>query len=241
MKKLLLATLLAAGGMIPMSAGEFSVLFENEPIENGSTVVFEGYSLDIQEYPGFDMKFYTWTVDPELYLVSDSADPMTIHAKSLNGVDFQLCAGGTCMRGTDITKPVEALKADTPLNLQLDWTKSVIDEPEIEIPAMEIAVEIYYTSNPSDVFSFTLKMGGFKAAGVDSVGADDVNVVLKGNALYYDLPSASQISVYSLSGKTVLNKTVSGNGSLSLDGLSKGVYLYRVSGKSNKSAKFIIK
>ena len=241
MKKLLLATLLAAGGMIPMSAGEFSVLFENEPIENGSTVVFDGYSLEVMEYPGMDIKYYVWTVDPELYLVSDTADPMTIHAKDLNGVKFKLCAGGLCQQGDNITKPVENIVPNQPLNLQLDWEENGIDLSEIEIPAMEIAVEIYYTSNPTEVFSFTLKMGGFNPAGVDSVGADDVNIVFKGNALYYDLPSASQISVYSLSGKTVLSKTVSGNGSLSLDGLSKGVYLYRVSGKSNKSAKFIIK
>ena len=242
MKKLLLAAILATGAAVPMAAAEFSVLFEGEPIENGSTIEYDGFDvevMDMSEY-GYGI-FYSWKVDPELYLVSDEVAPMTIHAQSLTGVEFQLCAGGLCLKNTVITKAVENLKADVPLNLQLDWATNTQDISEIDIPAMEILVDVYYTSNPSSALTFTLKMGGFKAAGVDSVVSNENEVVLKGRDLYYDVAGTSQLSVYSLSGKTVLNKTVSGNGSVSLEGLSKGVYLYRLSGKTNKTSKFILK
>ena len=240
MKKFLLATLLAAGGMTTLSAGEISVLFQDEPVANGSTIEFTEFSvteIDAGEYG----KMYSWKVDPELYLLVDEAGPLTVHAKSANGEDFQLCAGGNCIMGDDLIKPEVMPEVNVPLNLQLDWAKSTINEPEIAIPALNINIEIFYNNDPSNVYKITLKMGGFEAAGVESVGNDANNVVLKGNTLYYDLDGANQINVYSLSGKTVLSQPVSGSGSLSLASLSKGIYLYRVSGKTNKTAKIIIK
>ena len=241
MKKLLLASLLAFGSMVPMAAAEFSVLFQDKPIENGSTVKFDEYTVTEQGYEGFEDKFYSWKVDPELYLVSDAEGPLTVHAVSQNGEEFQLCAGGNCIMGTDLIKNAVMPEVNVPLNLQLDWAKNTINEPEIFIPALEIFVEVYYNNAPSNKLTFTLQMGGFEAAGVVSIVADAGSVVLNGKTLQYDLAGPSQISVYSLSGKTVLNKAISGSGSISLDGLSKGVYLYRLSGKSNKAAKFIIK
>ena len=240
MKKLLLATLLAAGTMVPMAAADFTVLFRDNPVENGSTITYDEYDVTVLDGGEAGM-MYMWKVDPALLLVTDDVAPMTIHVKSITGVPIRLCAGGTCLEDPEITKDVENLKAGVPLNLQLDWEARTTNEPEIEIPAMEILVEIYYTSDPSNIFSFTLNMGGMEASGVESVTANEVNVVLKGKALYYDLAGTSQIAVYSLSGKTVLSQTVSGNGSISLEGLSKGIYLYRVSGKDQKAAKFILK
>ena len=65
MKKLLLASLLAFGSMVPMAAAEFSVLFQDKPIENGSVIEFYEYTVDVQEFGEYGT-FYTWTVDPEL-------------------------------------------------------------------------------------------------------------------------------------------------------------------------------
>lgn len=251
MKKLLLAAILASGAIVPMAAGEFSVLYEGEPVENGSTIEFKDFKVTVQDGGEYGM-YYTWKVDPELYLLVDQAGVYTVHAKSLNGESFQLCAGGNCIMGTDLVKDkVEfVLENGTgeskplvgePMNLQLDWAENTIDEPEIYIPALEISVEVFNNAEPTNVLSFTLKMGGFEAAGVESVGVEAGSVVLKGKSLYYDIPGSSQLSVYSLSGKTLVNQTVSGNGYVSLEGLSKGVYLYRLSGKTNKAAKFIIK
>lgn len=239
MKKFLLSTLLVAGFSY-MSAGEITVLFQDQPVENGSTIEFNEYSvteIDAGEYG----KMYSWTVDPELYLLVDEAGPLTVHAKSLTGEGFQLCAGGNCIMGDDLTKNEVKPQVNVPLNLQLDWAKNTVNEPQITIPALDIEVEIYYNNNPSNSLKFNLKMGGFEAAGVDEIGSNANNVVLKGNTLYYDLDGVNQISIYSLSGKTVLNQSVAGSGSLNLDNLSKGIYLYRVSGKTNKAAKIVIK
>lgn len=240
MKKLLLATFLAAGAMAPMSAQVLTVQFEGEDVENGGTVVYRGYTpSEFEDIPGYII----WTVDPELHLVASEQDPITIHASS--DTSFQLCAGGQCQRGTDITKSVENFVVGVPLNLQLDWETESFGEDEIEIPEIKIDIELWYDANPNNVYSITLIMGGVNAsAGVESIGSSLNSVVFNGKSLSYDVNGASQLSVYSLSGKTIMNKTVSGNGSLSLEGLSKGVYMYRLTGKNGKAikaAKIIIK
>ena len=176
-------------------------------------------------------------------MVAEEESPVTIHASS--DTAFQLCAGGNCVRNKDITKSVENFEANVPLNLQLDWDTETFGEDEIEIPEIKIEIELWYDENPDDVYSITLIMGGVNAsAGVESIGSTLNSVVFKGNSLSYDVNGASQLSVYSLSGKTVINKSVSGNGSVSLEGLSKGVYMYRLTGKNGKTvkaAKIIIK
>ena len=240
MKKLLLSTLLFAGGMIPMAAQGLAIQFEGKNVENGGTVVYKGYTVQtFESMPGYTI----WTVDPELFLVSETDDLITVHASS--DINFQLCAGGNCVRGNDITKNVENLEAGKPLNLQLDWETETFEGDQVEIPEIKVAIEVWYDAEPENVYSITLIMGGVTAnAGVESLGATLNSVVFNGNTLSYDVNGVSQLSLYSLSGKTVMNKAVSGNGSLNLDSLAKGVYIYRLTGKNGKtvkSAKIIIK
>ena len=239
MKKLLLSTLLAMGAMAPMAAQELAIQFEGENVENGGTVIYREYTAEtFESIPGYTI----WTVDPELYLVAGKQEPITIHAYS--DISFQLCAGGDCVRKSDITKSVENFVAGVPLNLLLDWQTETYEGNEIEIPDMTIHIEVWYDDDPENVYRITLMMGGITAAGVESIGASQNSVVFNGNSLNYDVNGISQLSLYSLSGKTVMNKTVSGNGAVSLDGLTKGVYLYRLTGKNGKAvkaAKIIIK
>lgn len=245
MKKLLLAMCLATGFAGSMAAQELQVLFQGEPVENGGTVVFKQYEVETQYYDEGDVhiEFSTWKVDPKLMLVSDVVAPITVSVNSTTGVPIQLCAGGQCQQGVEITKAVENLVANTPLDLQLDWLANTEDGTQVyDIPEMIVDVEIYYTEDPSNALTFTLEMGGVQAvAAVEELGAGQNLVKLNGRQLEYDLPASSQINVYSLSGKNVINANVAGAGSLSLEGLSKGIYIYKVSGKYNKAQKFIIK
>lgn len=244
MKKLLLTMLIGAGCLIPVSAKQLAIQYEGELVPNGATIDFKGgevlHAADmddplIQEYFPNAIKI---VVDPELYLVSDVEEPITIETQGDH--PYQLCAGGSCENGTRITKQVENLKANVPLNLQLEMEELSYEGDPIEIPLTNIVINIYYNNDKSNVYTVKLKMGGI-SSGVEGIEADNAVVKFNGKALEYVVDGASQINVYSLSGKTVISRNVSGSGAISLEGLSKGVYLYRVSGKTNKASKIIIR
>lgn len=238
MKKFLLASLLFAGGLIPVAAQGLVVQYQGNDVPNGGEVVFDGYTATPDAtYP----EWITWKVDPELHLVASEQKAVQISANS--NVSINLCAGGNCIQGTDLKKAVENFTAGTPVNLQLDWEETTMDGvQEYDIPEVVVDVKIWYEEDPDNVYSFTLKMGGVQAtAGVEDIISGQNAVSFNGNTLYYDLNSASQLNVYSLSGKVVISKTVSGNGSLSLANLPKGIYLYKLSGKASKAAKIVIR
>ena len=239
MKKLLLATLLAVGGMMSASAQGLYLTSYGEEIPNGSTLNYTTYDWEI-----FAPDFSVLTINPRVDLVTERDGTVTIHTSS--NLIIGLCAGSLCERKTDITKDNVQMKAGTPLNIMLDWEQEFYEEiEEFEIPAISVLIEVWYNDNPDDKYVITWNFGGFKAfAGVESIGGDLNSINFHGNTLSYDLAQTSQLSVYSLSGKTVINKTVAGNGEVSLNGLSKGIYLYRVTGKNGKlvkTAKIIIK
>lgn len=236
MKKLLLATLLAAGAMVPMAAQDLYFQTADGENLNGTTFTY----TEFQTFPqGSKTEVF---IDPELFIYSESGGLVNIAVNS--NVKIQLCTGGgMCEEGTEVIKEGIELEAGEPMNLRFDFSEIVEDVENYTIPAIEAVLTAYYVDDPDSEITLTVKMGGMEA-GVEAIasGLDGVN--FNGNILSYDLNGVSQLSVYSLSGKTVLNKTVAGTGAVSLEGLSKGIYLYRVTnknGKTVKSAKIIIK
>lgn len=245
MKKLLLATLFAAGAMAPMTAQELYLEYKGEPVANGETIVYDGITTQTFDVmPGYTL----WTIDPELNVIATEDTDITINVTS--NLEIQLCTlldpddpnSGACLQGDDVEKTPVWLEANDPRELRLDVQfETYAGETELEIPEYNVVITMFNNDDPDNVYTVNLKMGGFMAAGVESLATGKNIVSFQGNVLSYDLPSASQISVYSLSGRTLLQKNVGGSGTLNLEGLAKGVYLYRVSGKYSKAAKIIIK
>ena len=231
MKKfLLLAALL--GGTVLAGKAEFHFVYQDKPIENGSTVLFGDYEV-WDDIPGM----VEVIIDPNISVIADEGTSLTIKAESLTGNSFQMCAGGACVQGVSITKDDVSLKPEVSLPLLLDVSMMFFDGEEVIVPYYEIKVEAWDNDMPDDYVTFTLKMGNLDA-GVDELVVGGSKVTINGTTLSYDLAGASQLSIYSLSGKTVMSRNVSGNGTLSLGNLPKGVYVYRVSGKTGK---FIIR
>ncbi|MCH5242007.1 MAG: T9SS type A sorting domain-containing protein [Muribaculaceae bacterium] len=238
MKKLLLATLVCAGTLVPMAAQ--GIQFQTRGGDNltGTTYVFEGY----EENPQGKSKTEIF-IDPHIYIYSETDVVVNIQAAS--NVQINLCAGGTCETGFTPIKENVTLKAGVPLNLNFDYTEVVANDEldSYQLPAIETVLTAWVTGDTSSVVTMTVKMGDVNA-GVDSFEADKNSVVFNGHSLTYDVTGNSLLSVYSLSGKTVLNQAVAGNGSVGLESLSKGIYLYRLTnnkGQAVKSSKIIIK
>lgn len=249
MKKFLLATMLLSGAMIPMSAQEISLIYQGEPVPNGGEVNYDKYIAETDELmPGFVL----FKLDPDLDIVSSADASLTVRVTSNESI--RLCTitngdpvnGGTCIEGKTALKTPVIVKADTPEPLYLDqFWDTYNDLTEFDFPKFDITIEIWNVNTPGDVYSVKLYMGGFTGtAGVEGIEADLDTVTFNGNVLSYDLTQVCNLNVYSLSGKMVINKEVSGHGTINMDSLSKGIYLYRLTGKNGKvikTAKVILK
>ena len=229
MKKILLFLMFAAGMMTSVSAATLSFQYQGETVPQNGSVVFEGY----ERYPYSSTKEELF-MEPKIYIVSDVADKVNIKVEANSTV--QLCIGGQCEAGTELLKQGISLGANTPEDLLLDGSIVVDKGAEADLPVIEVSIQAWYTNDPDNVVSMTLKMGGVNA-GVESLAADQNYITLKEGSIVYDLNAAAQLGVYSLSGKSVVNQTVSGAGSISLQGLSRGVYVYRLAGKNGKTIK----
>lgn len=229
MKKFLLSIALLGGAFVAANA-QLSFIYEGKTLQDGAVVEYEGY-----EYKGGML-----TMKPELELMSATSDKVTVSSSS--NIEVQMCIGPQCHSGTSITISDLPFEANKSQNVELDYIKYVGQVEKLEIPSITVEVKAYYDSDPTKFVTVTVKMGGDLAnAGVDGVAADLNSVVLAGRNLKYDVVGLNTLNVYSLSGKTMVSRQVSGRGVVSLSNLPSGVYFYKLSGKKEKSAKFILK
>ena len=234
MKKLLLSLALL-GGLSFGANAELYYTCEGQTYHNGDVINYEGYEyVPVLNPDGSPSGMYQFKVDPEVNLVSTESTESAVVSTTSN-IAVNLCAGGDCTNGTNNVKTDVKLVANEPLNLQMDYAPAAINFGEdVEVPA--ITVKITSTVG-NETCVVTVNMGGL-TAGVESLGVNQDSVRVIGKSLNYDVTGSAQLSIYSLSGKTVVNKTVAGNGSVNLVNLSSGIYLYRLNGRTGK---FIIK
>ncbi|MDE6438159.1 MAG: T9SS type A sorting domain-containing protein, partial [Muribaculaceae bacterium] len=96
------------------------------------------------------------------------------------------------------------------------------------------------TKSSSTRSSCTSLMG--PQAGAESIAASASGVTVTGNTLAYSIPGQAQVSIYDILGGKAVDTTVSGEGSLSLASLSRGIYIYMVRGEAiRQSGKLVIR
>lgn len=237
MKKFLLSAALIACFSFAAKA-ELSYTCQGETYYDGDVINYEGFEyVAVPDKDGNPTGMYQFKVDPEIFLIS-TVSTTTGTVTSTSNVAVNLCAGGDCVNGTNNKKDNVVLEANVPLNLQMDYAPAGINFGEdVEVPSITVKITSTVDGESATV---TVNMGGF-TAGVESIGANLNAISVKGKTLNYDVIGSAQLSLYSLSGKTVYNQAVAGNGSVSLAHLPAGVYLYRLAGKNNKAGKFIVK
>ncbi len=189
---------------------------------------------------GFDDSKGYWTSYPHIYISSteDATVTLQVHIPSLGNEFDQImfCPGGYCREPNALGIATAELKLEkgvpSPLELHCELQSSIGKDvcPEINAP-----VEITLISRNKPIFSFTVVFDSSASAGIDNVTAsgDFVNLVA-GNILEYNVPDSTKLDIYSLNGATVMERVVNGHGSLSLDRLAPGVYLYKAGELSGK-------
>ena len=236
MKKLLLIATLLGGATLIGNAQTISFLYQGKTLENGASVVYNGFTTETY---GDTSGYIEYKLDPEIFITTD--ENVNVSVKVESNVSVQFCAfDGMCTMGTKLTKSNFLLEENKPENLLLDWVGETYDGSDIDLPLINMTITAWDMDNPSNQTVIYVTMGGFNTP-VESITSDKNGVKVAGKTLTYELSSAANISIYSLSGKTIVSKTVNGKGTINLSNLTSGVYVYRVEGKNGKTGKFIIK
>lgn len=232
MKKTLLLTIALMGIGMAAQAKQLTFYYNNSAVDNGGTVEYAGYEI----YPGYVPNEWEYFLNPEILIESDIDASVTIHVVSDH--DIQLCIGGGCEQGDDITKIVN-LPAGEKSDLLLDTSIMLTEDQGATLPAIEATIEAYYTDSPADKTTIYLKMGN--TAGIDGMGAEMNGIRACCNGINYSLTSNTMITVSDLNGRTVVSRNVSGDGRIDLNQLPAGVYVYNANGAMKASGKIFIK
>ena len=227
MKKLYL-TLLGALLTFGASARELTFYMGDTPIANGATV--HSHALEMEDYGDFkEIK-----MDPDLYISSDIfTSDVQIKVTCLTGQAVQLCAGGNCMKGSEITKTNVKISTGQKLPLQYDYVAELdADEP---IPTVTSLIEAVDTKYPETAKSFTITLTD--VAGV-TVVENKTAFTLTPAGIVYNLDSAQHFTMYNITGLCVYNSELLGTGIVPTSNLAKGVYVYRA---GKHTGKFIVK
>lgn len=184
---------------------------------SGDATIEVGYE---EVVPGTLVKW-----DAGLELVSDRYVEVTVNVESENAM-FQFCppAAGNCL-----TLPAEwkfSVNANSPEDVGLHTTQPLagvegsiigtVTAYETENPENKITLEVVYVIRPAG------------ESGIANVTAGGDYVRLEsGNTLSFNFSDATRLEVYSILGNRLIDRKVSGNGSVSLGNLGRGVYVYR--------------
>lgn len=217
-----------------LSAQEISAVYNGKKIENGATLTVNGF----ENLGGI------WQSNPEIVLTVSNDMTADLQA-SYTDSHIQFCPEpegelGGCIPAQKQGELLVAgktfnLSKDKKVDLKIHWTDDFTNMGAATRPEVNTSVAFSVVYKLKTVYSFTLVFDSSYIAGIDNVAGDGSFVSLAaGNILEYNVPAGTKLDVYSLNGSTVIERTVNGHGSLSLDRLAPGVYLYKAGSLSGK-------
>ena len=232
MKKIF--TLLVLFATALTASAQLSFTMDGNTIENGATITSSKLDPSIAEFGFVGFK-------PDVFVNSEKAGNVTVEVKALDGRGVSLCFGGTCINGKNLSKSKD-MTAGESVDIQLEGGGMFITGTQ----TYKCEVTAYYTSDRSSTISFTLIMTNDPTVlAVGSVEAENDGVMFDGRTMSYTFAAAAPrtVSLYTVSGKQVAQWNVdAAAGTLSLDNLQNGTYVYAVKGAgTNISGKVVLK
>ena len=232
MKKIF--TLLVLFATALTASAQLSFTMDGNTIENGATITSS--KLD----PSFEAMGFVM-FKPDVFVSSEKAGNVTVEVKALDGRSVSLCFGGNCINGKNLSKSKD-MTAGESVDIQLEGGGMFISGTQ----TYKCEVTAYYTSDRSSTISFTIIMTNDPTVlAVGSVEAENDGVMFDGRTMSYTFAAAAPrtVSLYTVSGKQVAQWNVdAAAGTLSLDNLKNGTYVYAVKGAgTNISGKVVLK
>lgn len=232
MKKIF--TLLVLFATALTASAQLSFTMDGNTIENGATITSSKVDPSFAEFGSVMFK-------PYVFVSSEKAGNVTVEVKALDGRSVGLCFGGNCISGKNLSKTKD-MTAGESVDIELDGGGMMVSGTQ----TYKCEVTAYYTSDRSSTISFTLIMTNDPTVlAVGSVEAENDGVMFDGRTMSYTFAAAAPrtVSLYTVSGKQVAKWNVdAAAGTLSLDNLQNGTYVYAVKGAgTNISGKVVLK
>lgn len=220
---------------------------DGQTIANGSTVTVKGEMVDMYGYMGqFDSHLHVRNL-------TDNVLTVIVSVKAISG-DGQ-CCWGNCVQykeGEIITSNPDFLDAQSSRSLAIDRQYIAAEYPNYMTMTVTRTVEvsIWTTAKPDEKITATVTYTNdealLKTNGVEEVNETGNALFTKGNVLYghFAQPAVRQLQVFDVAGKLCKNvRLESESVSLSLEGMAKGLYIYRImeGGNSTANGKFLVK
>ena len=227
-------TLLVLFATALTASAQLSFTMDGNTIENGATITSS--KLD----PSFEAMGFVM-FKPDVFVSSEKAGNVTVEVKALDGRSVSLCFGGNCISGKNLSKSKD-LTAGESVDIKLEGGGMMVKGTQ----TYKCEVTAYYTSDRSSTISFTLIMTNDPTVlAVGSIEAENDGVMFDGRTMSYTFAAAAPrtVSLYTVSGKQVAQWNVdAAAGTLSLDNLKNGTYVYAVKGAgTNISGKVVLK
>lgn len=226
------AALLTAGSA---SAKSFTLYAGETEVTNGAEIIVGEDKIELTDLSEYGIDQVDYKYDPELYVVTDESANMTVNAKCTSGQNIQLCFGGACRDGKELTQ-TGLVEAGKRTGLLFDAIGSVTTIGEL--PEISAEVTVQYADDADSAVKVYVVMG--PKASIQVVKFDPSFCVGNG-VINYDLNGAAVASIYNLNGAEVLRANISGQGTISTANLPKGVYVYRLQGAKNIAGKLIVR
>lgn len=219
-------------------ASALTLTYDGQPVKDGDEITI-GYTA-VGPLAQWEPSFYATGTSGSNLVVSISATPADLE------MFFQDCSLGLCKAAPKTTVYHWGTQEDLLNGGDVDFTSYPV-HLEIHRQTVPVAnaggdlqgvLTVYEENAPEDKVTVTINFlvkPAEEVGALDNVAANGEYVRLEsGNTLSYNLNGNTHIEVYSILGTRMIDRHVSGHGSLSLSGLGRGVYIYRAGKLSGK-------
>ena len=211
---------------------------DGQVIENGSTVTIHGEMEDMMIWGQFNSNLHVRNL-------TEKNQGVYATMKVISG-SSQICWGGSCvpvMAGNSHTTGMGVVSANSSSSLLIETL--VMDADFMNaIVTCTIEITVWTDKNPDEKISATVTYTNDPVLGIENTEVASPVVYAKDNVLYCNAVANAQLQVYNVAGHLCKNIRLNSEAeSLSLEGMTKGVYIYRVlgTGKPAVSGKFLVK
>ena len=204
-----------------VNAQKLTFAVDGVSVANGSTVVYKTLDPDWEAIGGI-------LFAPKVTVTTDAAATITVTGKETTGKVFSMCFGGNCQTANEVTKQ-QTLSANESVDIQFDAGQE--DLFNVDIKTYTVNLRAYVSGKESEGAFFTIICSNDPEVGGVNVVEVANRVLVSNGVLHYAFSSSSArtISIYALTGQKLGQYAVnSASGTISLQDMPKGMYLYRI-------------
>lgn len=212
-------------------------------IPNGATVTLKGEMADMMIYGQLNAHVFARNL-------TDANIGLIVEMKVVSGGDVTICWANNCVPvtvGNTYTTGTGVAQANEANDLLIE--AMVMGDFSTAVATRTIDLSVWNENAPSEKISATITFTNDEkvlAANIAGVQTGAHVVYAKDNVFYYNFSdvAARSLQIFDVAGQMQKELRLNSEaGSLPLEGMSKGIYLYRVveNGKNALSGKFLVK